>query len=258
MHLNYQLFPSDQQLDQTPLLIIPGLFGSISNWRSVAKQLAESRPVFVIDQRNHGGSPHAPTHSYADMVEDIAQFCKTHELSKCHLAGHSMGGKVAMLFALQHAHVLDSLIVLDIAPVRYQHSHAPFLRTLIDLDLSDLGSRAQADKALREAIPDTATRLFLLQSLAGSPGNYRWRLNLPVLLDAMDEIMGFPDTELTSDVKTMVMRGELSTYLKPEHHARLADMFANIEFECVRDAGHWLHAEQPHSVIKYIEDFLQK
>ncbi len=260
MKLNYQIFPEGAEVNNhlTPLLIVPGLFGSISNWRSIAKQLSNSRTVIVVDQRNHGRSPHAESQSYADMVSDLVELCRDLQLASVDVAGHSMGGKVAMLLAVHHPDLLRSLVILDIAPVTYSHSHAPFLKALLDIDLSTLESRGGADRALRDAIPDTSTRLFLLQSLTGSPGNYKWRLNLKVLHDYMDEIIGFPDIDIHSEVDTLIIAGADSTYLLSEHHARLSELFPRSKFASVANAGHWLHAEQPEAVIKLMENFLQK
>lgn len=260
MKLNYQIFPELTDLSSTelaPWVILPGLFGSISNWRSVAKSLSGNRPVIVVDQRNHGRSPHADTHTYADMISDLHILLTDLGLKQVHLAGHSMGGKVAMLFALEQPTLLASLTVLDIAPVDYQHSHAPFLDSLLSVDLSNLKSRSDADRALKTAIPDTATRLFLLQSLSGSPGNYVWRINLKVLHKYMPEIVAFPDVAGESQVRTLVLAGQLSSYLRKEHHAKLENMFPNSEIITIPEAGHWLHAEQPALVIEKMEEFLQ-
>ena len=260
MQLHFQLFDEfehDGAQEETPLIIIPGLFGSVANWRSIAKGLSASRPVYVIDQRNHGRSPHADTQSYADMVSDLREFIGEHELGSVHLAGHSMGGKVAMLFALEYPDSLSSLCVLDIAPVTYTHSHAPFLEALLAIDLSQLNSRAEADRALQQAIPDTGTRLFLLQSLAGSPEGYSWRINLSVLHEYMDEIVAFPEVERSTQVTALVVAGANSTYLRPEHHPQITTLFPKSHFKTVADAGHWLHAEQPKRVLEIIEEFLK-
>ena len=255
MQLNYQYFESANS-NLTPLVIVPGLFGSIANWRRVAKMLAAGRPVYVVDQRNHGRSPHSDSHSYADMVEDLSLFLQDREIESCHIAGHSMGGKVAMLLALEKLNHLASLCVLDIAPVTYSHSHAPFLEALLEVDLSNLESRAQADRALRHAIPDTPTRLFLLQSLGGSPGQYYWRINLAVLHQYMEQLVAFPDMHETSKTPALFLRGENSIYVTPEHHVKIKTLFSNSHIETVADAGHWLHAEQPKAVVAAIEKFL--
>lgn len=243
-----------------PVVIIPGLFGSTANWRSFAKQLGEHCPVMVVDQRNHGRSPHADSHSYIDMVRDLLELLDLHGLDSVHLCGHSMGGKVAMVFALLHPERVQNLAVLDIAPVEYQHTHAPYLEKMIALDLDTLESRSAADNRLADAIPDTSTRLFLLQSLTGSKGNFSWRLNLPVLLKELPKILGFPSSELdsmTSTGETIFIKGEQSDYLKKIHHNEVLKYFPSANFLAISQAGHWLHAEQPQAVLTAIVNFLQ-
>ena len=240
-----------------PLVIVPGLFGSTTNWRSFARRYSVTRPVIVIDQRNHGHSPHADSHSYANMVQDLLDFCDQHKFLIIDLCGHSMGGKVAMLFTLTHPQRVNKLVVLDIAPIDYQHNHAPFLKKLMQLDLLQLKSRNQADLLLRAAIPDTATRLFLLQNLRGSPGDYRWNLNLSVLHDYMAEITGFPETDHVALNDALFVAGELSDYLLAEHHDKIGQIFPNAVFTTVAEAGHWLHAQQTDKVLETLIDFIQ-
>ena len=268
MDLYYQAFPSDY-LEQpiatrtsslTPVVIIPGLFGSTANWRGIAKKLSETCPVIVIDQRNHGRSAHADTNSYLDMVDDLAGFIQQHEIAKVILCGHSMGGKVAMLFSLLHPNFVAKLALLDIAPVTYQHSHAPFLEELLKIDLSQLQSRKDADRALISVIPDDDTRLFLLQSLAGTAGSFYWRINLSVLHEFMPQIVGFPDesvANLTNDCDVLLITGDLSNYVDTAGYRRLQNYFHNTEHQIISRAGHWLHAEQPKAVLMTLIKFIQ-
>lgn len=268
MELFFQKYPDtnpvsgdsfSQDDDAMPVVIVPGLFGSTSNWRSFAKKLAECCPVYVVDQRNHGRSPHANSNSYADMANDLLEFLDFHELECVNLCGHSMGGKVAMMFSLLYPSRINRLIVLDIAPVEYQHTHAPFLEKMMSLDLATLESRAAADKFLGEAIPDTSTRLFLLQSLVGSKGQFNWRLNLQVLLSDMPKISGFPSSELdglSNNGETLFISGELSDYVKDSHHDRILKYFPSAGFSSIPNAGHWLHAEQPLALMVVLLQFL--
>ncbi|MBX2847445.1 MAG: alpha/beta fold hydrolase [Acidiferrobacterales bacterium] len=242
-----------------PLVMIPGLFGSIANWRSVAKKLSSQSPVIVIDQRNHGRSPHAESHSYLDMVEDLRGFVEQHAISKIILCGHSMGGKVAMLFALLHPENVEKLAVLDIAPVTYQHSHAPFLAELLKVDLAQLQSRRDADRILETVIPEDGTRLFLLQSLAGTAGSFYWRINLPVLLDFMPQIVGFPDasvTDLHSTCESLLISGGASNYVTEAGRQKFHNYFSDTHDLVIEGAGHWLHAEQPNSVIEALSKLI--
>ncbi len=262
MKLYSQSYPSDlldnRDDGSIPVLILPGLFGSTANWRGFAKALSSDWPVIVLDQRNHGRSPHAGTHSYHDLASDLLGFLDDHSIEKIKLCGHSMGGKASMVFSLLHFERIDQLAVLDIAPVSYSHTHAPYLEAMIDLDLSSIASRAEADKVLSEAIPDTATRLFLLQSLVGSAGSFEWRLNLRTLLDEMPKILSFPEMSMSSEVDALFMNGQMSDYVGLEHHKVIKEHFPQASFEQIPKAGHWLHAEQPQAVLATLLNFFEK
>lgn len=261
MNLNFDTYPETaEQLTSPPLIIIPGLFGSTSNWRGFAKRLGDDYPVIVIDQRNHGRSPHAASHSYADMVGDLLEFVDQQGIDQFIPCGHSMGGKVAMLFAHQYPQRVAKLAVLDIAPIAYSHSHSSYLEAMLAIDLETLESRSEADRRLRADIPDTATRLFLLQSLVGSPGQYQWRLNLAALLEYMPQIVGFPDTlqgASPSHIETAFIYGENSDYVQAKHHTLIRDCFSAAQFVGIPGAGHWLHVEQPERVLSALRRFLK-
>lgn len=270
MKLHCQVYPQNLDLNELspgiPLVIIPGLFGSTTNWNrfashyrllNEAESTAKANPVVILDQRNHGRSPHASSNSYADMVADLLEFCDQHGLHKINLCGHSMGGKVAMLFSLEYPRHVHKLIVLDIAPITYQHNHAQLLESLMAVDLLSLKSRSEADKRLQSAIPDTATRLFLLQSLSGSPGAYQWRLNLPILHRHVEEIGSFPEIEKKANSRSLFISGSQSNYLLEEHHVKILTLFPHALFKSISGAGHWLHVEKPQRVIEAMREFLE-
>jgi len=264
MKLNTQVYPIGLSIDEiegSPIVIIPGLFGSISNWRSFAKAVAEDFPVIVVDQRNHGNSPHDESNTYFDTAGDLLELVESHNFEKVILCGHSMGGKTAMVFSLLYPDRVEKLVILDIAPAVYTHSHAPYLEALLDIDLHQLSSRSAADKELKSAIPEMSTRLFLLQNLVGSKGSYRWRINIEVLLKEMQTIVGFPLTEIAGRVnlsETLLMYGDNSEFVQAEHHGLTKTFFPNVRFEAISDAGHWLHVEQPQAVITSLISFLKR
>lgn len=260
MQLYFQSYPESLERDN-PVVIIPGLFGSTANWRSFAKALSLEFDVYVIDQRNHGNSPHVQSQTYADMSEDLLDFLDFHGLEKVVLCGHSMGGKTAMVFSLLYPQRVSQLAVLDIAPVEYEHSHAPFLQSLLEIDITQLKSRSEADRLLKTAIPDSATRLFLLQNLSGSRDNYYWRINLKVLLDFMPTIVGFPTQSLatlSNELDCVFIHGGLSDYLAESNKPAVEKLFPNVKYVEIADAGHWLHVEQPKAVLKALSEFLNK
>lgn len=243
------------------LVIVHGLFGSSINWRGVGKKLSEDYHVFLIDQRNHGQSPHYNSMTYTDMVSDLHQFLHEHNLNKVYLCGHSMGGKASMLFALEYPEMVDKLAVLDIAPVAYTHSYSTFLDTLMSIDLKQIKSRSEAEKLAKQGIPDTATRLFLMQSLVQEDGEFIWRLNLPVLKQDMALITGFPIEDAEGKqykADSLFLYGEKSDYVQSQHYAIIRKHFPGCEIEGVPNAGHWLHVEQQEQMIISLKSFFKK
>ena len=109
-----------------PIIILHGLFGLSDNWVTHAKRIAEKFSVYLPDLRNHGQSPHSPTFNYAAMADDLYEFIDEHKLKNPVIIGHSMGGKVAMWFALEYPDLLEKLIVVDISPAKYADRDAHF------------------------------------------------------------------------------------------------------------------------------------
>ena len=101
-----------------PMIILHGLFGFSDNWQTHAKKFADYYRVILVDLRNHGHSDWSDEFSYELMVKDLKELCDDLGLKNILLIGHSMGGKVAMLFAQKHKELLDKLVVVDIGVVR--------------------------------------------------------------------------------------------------------------------------------------------
>lgn len=234
-----------------PLVIAHGLYGSARNWGTLAKRLAETRPVITVDMRNHAQSPWFESHSYEDMADDLTQVID--QTGQSDLLGHSMGGKAAMLAALCGAKV-RKLIVADIAPVTYTHTQIHNIRAMQLVDLSIVNSRSDADEQLKPLVPDRANRAFFLQSL--DVENRRWRLNLDVLAAEMPKIIGFPKVSGTFKGPSLFLAGADSSYVQPQHRARIQSLFPAARFAKIPGAGHWLHAEKPREFAAAVEVFL--
>ncbi len=242
-----------------PLIILHGLFGSARNWRSMAQRLSQDYRVYTLDLRNHGDSPWTEAMDYTALAQDVADFIHSQGLQKAAVLGHSMGGKAAMVLALHHAELVQSLAVLDIAPVAYSHSHNEIIQAMQALDLDTLKRRSEADAALRATVPELGVRQFLLQNLVLRDGRFSWRLNLAVLARAMDGLVGFPDMGgRVYTGRTLFLHGSLSDYVRLEYHSAIRRLFPKAEINAVDHAGHWLHADQPQQVLERIQAFLNK
>jgi len=232
----------------TPLLIAHGLFGSARNWGVIARKLSETRPVITVDMRNHADSPWYDSHTYPDMAADLAQVMDR----PMDVLGHSMGGKAAMVLAVQHPGLVRKLIVADIAPVAYTHDQHGPLNAMRRVQLDEVTTRADAKAQLGDLGSGVAD--FLLQSL--DMKDKCWRLNLDVLQAEMDRIIGFPQLDGQFDGPTLFLSGGKSDYVTADHRAPIKALFPNARFAKIPDAGHWLHAEQPRAFIGSVAAFL--
>ncbi|MEM7669225.1 MAG: alpha/beta fold hydrolase [Pseudomonadota bacterium] len=230
-----------------PLLIAHGLYGSARNFNSLGKAYATNRRVVLVDMRNHGDSLWSDRMTYADLAADLAETIDHLFGGPAVVLGHSMGGKAVMALSLTRPDLVSALIVADIAPVPYDHSHAGYIDAMLSVDLAHVSRRSDADPALAEHIPEPSLRSFLLQNLVMEGGRARWRLNLHALRASLPDLMGWPGEwpEPVYDGPTLFVNGRASDYVTPDMHPRIRATFPDVAFETLDNAGHWLHAEQP-------------
>jgi pimeloyl-ACP methyl ester carboxylesterase len=241
-----------------PLALLHGLYGQANNFATVQKRLAQGRRVIAFDLRNHGQSPHAASMSYPAMAEDVLETLRELGALPCALVGHSMGGKVAMRAALEAPAAVSRLLVADIAPVAYDHAgfHGDYVAAMRGLPLRPGLTRAEADAALAEAVPDKATRSFLLTNLrfGATPS---WRLNLPAIEAALPALAGWPDPEgATYPGPTLFLAGARSDYVLPKYRPAIRALFPASRVVTLKDSGHWVHADDPDGFVSVAETFI--
>jgi pimeloyl-ACP methyl ester carboxylesterase len=233
------------------------MFGQARNWTRVAKLLSQFFRVVALDLRNHGESGWADEMDYPAMAGDVAETMRALGLAPCPVIGHSMGGKVAMALALARPELVSALIVVDIAPVPYRSANGAYVRAMAAIDLSRLTRRAEVEEALAPAVPDRMIRAFLLQNLAVERGRLSWRLNVGAMERAMDVLAGFPDQGgRTYEGPTLFVTGQESDYVRPEHRPAIQALFPRARFAAVKNAAHWVHADQPDSFAAIASGFL--
>ncbi len=238
------------------LIILHGLFGQSDNWNTHAKQFADHGfEVYTVDLRNHGLSEHNSLWDYQTMSEDIMELIKLCNLQNIILLGHSMGGKVAMRFALDHHKLLDKLIVVDIAPKYYPISNNNILQALNAVDFKIIKNRKEAESTLSMYISEPEIKQFLLKNIYWNENaELAWRFNLKVITEKIENI-GQEISKIKKCNKPAVfIRGELSNYILNEDFNLIQEIFPLSIIETVPNAGHWVHAEQP----KYFFDCIIK
>ncbi len=239
-----------------PLIIVHGLFGSSDNWYTLGKKFAKDYTVYLVDQRNHGRSPHSEEHSYALMADDLLELIRDEQLMSVNLLGHSMGGKTVMTFAAMYEEMVNKLIVADISPKSYPPHHDEILEALLSIDPSKIESRKEAEKLLATRIPNQSIRQFLLKNLYWkNPQELAWRMNVNILADNMDKILeAIPDHPIYCE--TLFLRGSDSEYIQQEDYKLITQIFPNSRIEILEGAGHWLHAQFPNEFYQKVIDFL--
>lgn len=239
------------------MIILHGLFGSRENWRTMSRKLSDRYQVFTVDLRNHGGSPHSAEFSCALMADDLRYFMHEHALPEACLLGHSMGGKAAMHFAVEHPEHVERLVVVDIAPRAYPPAHDALFEVLSSIRLENYASRNEVRPEIEKGIGDRAVSEFLLKNLVmPEAGKLQWKMNLAGLREKYHEIISAPDWEGVFPKPVLFIRGGNSDYLRQEDSGIIMKHFPRAEIATVPGAGHWVQAEAPEAFENLVRDFL--
>ena len=252
-----------------PLIILHGLYGSCDNWATIAKNLEDRFTIYLPDQRNHGQSPHSDIHDYDSMRDDIYELADDLKLKKFFLAGHSMGGKTAISFALKWPEMVNGLLIADISPFVNENTsqsaynqHLTILNAMLSIDLSKIESRAEAEVILMEEIHSEKIRGFILKNLQrGSGNNFSWKLNTPALLNNLDKIMQGIDrnaafSKQITGFPVIFLKGADSDYLPEGDYKDILKVFPAAEFIVAENSGHWIHSDRPDEVIRNLRKLL--
>lgn len=257
MQLNFKKYSDAGE----PLLVLHGLFGSLTNWGAHCKKFAEIFAVYGIDLRNHGDSPHADDMNYQLMAEDVHELMQQLKIKQCYVIGHSMGGKVAMQLALTYPKLIRKLIVVDIAPVAYtskSDGHAKILQGMEALKLEELRNRNDAEAQLQTFVEDEATRKFILTNLSRSEGaGFTWRLNLKSIHQNYNKLREKLEGDEPYTKPVLFVKGALSDYIHLKYEKEILRLFPAASVKIVMEAGHWVHSERPQVFQKIALDFLQ-
>ncbi len=264
------LFYREKGSGDRTIIIVHGLYGASDNWLSVANDLEVDFRIVLIDQRNHGRSPHSDEHTYETMANDLLELMKKLQIKRAVLIGHSMGGKTVMRFSLDHPEMVEKLIVVDIAPKSYGSfsnyaevtaDHNKIIDALSSTDLTQYKNRKEIDKALKPAFPSQTLRAFMMKNLKHhKDGHFSWKVNFKALKNNLEEIMnGFSNLKKESETKApeaIFIKGEKSPYIQEDDTMVINKFFPGSQIVTIPDAGHWVHAEKQDLFVKTVKYFL--
>lgn len=243
-----------------PLIILHGLFGSLDNWQTIANYLSEFFEVYILDQRNHGRSPHSDVWNYEVMADDLDELICTNNLHNVILLGHSMGGKTAMQYAAKHPEKLNKIIVADMGAKYYPVHHHFIIKALQAVNVDTIQSRKEAEIILDEKLLDTTTKQFLLKNLYWLEGDSKkmaWRFNLKTIKENIENVGG--EIKVSNcTVPALFIKGERSDYIKETDWMEIKNKFTKAELITIPGAGHWLHADKPQEFLTTVLNFVNK
>ncbi len=240
------------------IVLIHGLFGSLSNLGLLARDLVEDHTVISVDLRNHGLSFHSETMNYTAMAEDLNQLLDALNISSTVVIGHSMGGKAAMSLAGIAPDKISQLIVLDMAPVAYtQRRHDNVFAGLRSVIEQKPATRKDALACLAQHVEIEGVRQFLAKSLASKDGYMQWLFNVDDIIANYHNIQDWQSIAPYHG-ETLFLKGAESDYLMASHQAEIIQQFPNSKAHIIANTGHWLHAEKPQEVLRSIRRFLSK
>lgn len=254
MNLNYKKFGENGPA----IVILHGVFGFLDNWLTVGKAIADRGfQVYLVDQRNHGRSPHEGALNYKTFAEDLKEFIGQQELDNPVLVGHSMGGKTVMEYAVSYPDTFAKLVVVDIGPKAYPIHHKKILEGLNHIPVDTIENRQEADDILSAYEPVPAVRQFLLKNLyRKDEGGFGWRFNLPLLSTDMANVGQAITTDTPVSVPTLFMRGDRSDYIIDEDWNEILNIFPDAKLDTIQNSGHWIQAEQPKAFLESLLNFI--
>jgi pimeloyl-ACP methyl ester carboxylesterase len=244
----------------SPIVFLHGLFGQGRNWTQIAKAFAADHRSVLVDLPHHGRSPWAEHFDFLEIADQVAEELEAD--GPVTLVGHSLGGKVAMVLALRHRELVERLCVVDVSPVAYRtgDEFAGYIQAMQGLDLAALEQRSDAEEALEAAVPNTTVRGFLLQNLRREGESWRWQVNLDVLGEELAELTDWPEDQLSGsspyDGPVLWVAGARSDYVREEYAEAMDRWFPNNRRVTLKNAGHWVHSEQPEVFVEVLRQFV--
>lgn len=169
-----------------------------------------------------------------------------------------------MALALNEPERVERLVVLDMAPVAYSADDGSnwgeigtVVSALQDLDLARVQTKRDADAALSRTVSDPGLRAFALMNLVrASGGGFRWRVNLEAIASSLPELAQW---ELTGQYNgnTLFVGGGKSRYVRSSHLPTISGHFNRFSISTVRNAAHWIHADEPEALLLIVQSFLE-
>ena len=250
--------------DAPPVVLLHGITGHARVWDHLAERLAPRHRVLALDQRGHGDSDPAPDDDYrvGTMADDVAAFVGSLRLDRFALLGHSMGGRIAIKYAADHAARLERLVIVDIGP-DINLAGLERVRDMMAQSPERIESEDWAVEYIRRANPLQDLDMLRervrhgLKRLPDGELTWKYAKGLRDMMregrrDAVDLWEPLPRIPCP----TLIVRGAESDILSAEVAKKMAERLPDGRVVEIAGAGHTVPADRPEEFVRQIRAFL--
>jgi 3-oxoadipate enol-lactonase len=239
----------------TPLVFINSLGTNLHLWDAVISCLPSQLPLVRYDKRGHGLSdtPPAP-YTIRDHSEDLASFLEQLKIESAIVIGISVGGLIAMDYAIRHPNRVQTLILSDTSPrIGTADGWSERIQTI-------------RERGLAGMVTNILDRWFAPTFKSQEPAIYQGFANM-LLQTPVEGYIGtcaaLRDADLHETVRqinapSLILCGARDISTPPNLMSDLAEMLPNARFQVIEDAGHLPCVEQPKTMAMMIQQFLQE
>lgn len=249
-------------------LVLHGILGSGSNWRTFARQWTARHPSWgavLVDLRLHGGSvDFAPPHGVHACAKDLRELEVAIPGQVCAVLGHSFGGKVALAYLGENTRVQTAWII-DSTPSARPDARGSETTTRIVSLLERLPPRFATREDFIATIEreghDRGIAMWLAMQVkpARQGEGYEWRIDLPGVRALLDDYFAldlWSAIEATRAAVHLVIGGRSSVLSEADrvHARRLASTHEHVHVHVIERAGHWVHVDAPEELFALIDE----
>ena len=243
----------------TPLLLLHGLQGDLSNFFGLLPGLAAHHRVLVFDQRGSGWSAKpAQPYSMALYAGDAVRLMDALGIGSTHVLGMSMGGMIAQEFALRHPDRLRGLVLGCTTPGGPRAAKLESAAREHTYDTADLSAEERARRLAAAGFTDT----FLQANPQVLDALIAARRERPLDVSALQRRMAAIDAHDTFDrlegikAPTLVLTGRPDNIINADNSRLLAERIPQARFEVIEPAGHLFWLESPAATLDRVLAFL--
>jgi pimeloyl-ACP methyl ester carboxylesterase len=248
---DFTMHYEERGIGPEPVVFVHGFISTRSWWQPALARLPEDRyHAYALDLRACGDSEQIETgHTLAQYAEDLHQFVDALGLARCTLVGHSMGGGVAMRYAVEHGESLDALVLVDpLAP--YGTRFTPDITAWLNAQQGD----SEGIRALTLGAFVTPPAGDYLERLID--GGVAW--GRAIYLGTMDDMARFDVTDRLGVIAapTLVTWGDKDTVIPFEAIVKTFTSIPGCALEVWHGVGHSGPIEIPDRFVELLTRFI--